>query len=121
MLDIHQRARPFFRGDFYPLLEHVHSNQLWGAMQFHRADLGAGMVVVYRRPDSPFTTARFLLQGVAADCSCYLDDSGSDGISLEGTILEVRLNKAPAAIVAFYRMTPHSMDGHAGTGALDGE
>ncbi|MEI6519240.1 MAG: alpha-galactosidase, partial [bacterium] len=121
MLDIHRRARPFFRGDFYPLLEHVHSNQLWGAMQFHCADLGAGMVVVYRRPDSPFTTARFLLRGVAADCSCYLDDSSSDGISLEGTVLEVRLNKAPAATVAFYRLTPHRTDGHAGAGAFSGD
>jgi alpha-galactosidase len=104
MLDIYRRARPFFRGDFYPLLEHVHSNQLWGAMQFHRADLGAGMVVVYRRPDSPFTTARLLLRGVADGSCCRLDDTGSDQLSLEGTVLEVRLNKAPAATVAFYRL-----------------
>ena len=113
MRDTHRRARAFFRGDFYPLLEQVHSNQLWGAIQFHRADLGAGMVVVYRRPDSPFTTARFLLRGMAADCSCCLDESGSDEVSLEGTVLEVRLKEAPAAIVAFY-----CTDGHAGAREL---
>lgn len=100
MLDIHRRARPFFRGDFYPLLEHVHSNECWGAMQFHRADLGSGMVLVYRRPDSPYTTARFPLQGLAG--ACGLDDSHGGEIKLEGNILEVRLDKAPAAAVAFY-------------------
>jgi alpha-galactosidase len=101
MLDIHRRARPFFRGDFYPLLEHVHSNQCWGAMQFHRADLGQGMVVVCRRPGSPYVTARFPLQGLAGDC--VLDSGHSDEFKVEGNILEVRLNKSPAAAVAFYR------------------
>jgi alpha-galactosidase len=108
MLDIHRRARPFFRGDFYPLLEHVNSNQFWGAMQFHRADLGAGMVVVYRRPDSPLTTARFQLGGMAADCSCSLDEPVPDEVSLDGSVLEVHLSEAPAAIVAFYRTDDHA-------------
>lgn len=37
MLDMHRRARPFFREDLYPLLDYVHSNQCWGAMQYHRS------------------------------------------------------------------------------------
>jgi len=121
MLGIYRRARPFFRGDFYPLIEHVHSNQLWGAMQFHRADLGAGMVVVYRRPDSPFVTARFQLRGIASDRSCCLDEGDPAGLNLEGTVLEVHLNKAPEATVVFYRTTPHRREVHAGAGDLRGE
>ena len=38
-LDVFRRARPFFRGDFYPLLENTVSNEHWAATQYHRADL----------------------------------------------------------------------------------
>lgn len=104
MLDIHRRARPFFRGDFYPLLEHVHSNQCWGAMQFHRADLGAGMVVVYRRPESPYTRAQFKLQGMAENAECAAEHADDGRFTFEGSILNVVLTEAPTAAVAFYRM-----------------
>ena len=102
MLDVHRRARPFFRGDFYPLLEHVYSNQCWGAMQFHRPDLRAGMVVVYRRPDSPFTDAQFQLQGMAAGTVCRIDATENGKFGLTGTELKVHLSKAPTAAVMFY-------------------
>jgi hypothetical protein len=115
MLDIHRRARPFFRGDFYPLLEHFHSNQFWGAMQFHRADLGAGMVVVYRRPDSPFTRARFQLRGMGEGGSCRLEASENGEFNLTGTVLDVRLDKSPTAAVAFYRVATDGQNSSRGS------
>jgi len=102
MLDIHRRARPFFRGDFYPLLEHVHSNQCWGAMQFHRADLGARMLVVYRRPDSPLITARIPLRALTAGKACRISRATGGSSRFDGQTLEVTLPDAPVAAVVFY-------------------
>ena len=86
VLDTHRRARPFFRGDFYPLLEDTRSNQHWAALQFHRPDLGAGMVLAYRRPQSPFTTARFDLRGLEAGQSCHLEDAAGGKPRCEGHV-----------------------------------
>lgn len=104
MLTIQRRARPFFRGDFYPLLDHVSSNQHWEVMQFHRPDLEAGMVLVYRRPDSPFTAAQFPLRGIPEDSFCQLDPGDAEGFKLVGNVLEICFSTTPAAAVVFYRV-----------------
>jgi len=102
MLGIFRRARPFFRGDFQPLTGVIDCSQCWGAMQYHRADLGQGMVVVYRRPDSPFTEAQFQLQGMDAATACRIEATENGEFNLSGTLLEVRLHEAPTAAVMFY-------------------
>jgi alpha-galactosidase len=110
VLETNRRARPFFRGDFHPLLENTQSNQHWTALQFHRIDMNAGMVLVYRRPDSPFTTARFLLKGLADGCCCHLEPTANNCLLLEGNVLEVNFSKAPAAIAVFYCVTQDCND-----------
>jgi len=104
MLDIHRLARPYLRGDFYPLLADTPSNEHWAAFQFHRPDLGSGMVLLYRRPESPFTAARFRLRALQPGQSCHLDHATGGRLSLEGPMLQVALDDAPAAVVAFYRL-----------------
>ena len=104
ILATYRRARPFFRGDFYPLLEHTQSNEHWSAIQFHRGDLNSGMVLIVRRPDSPFTTARFSLRGLPEGSACSLEPaSANQNLRLEGTHLEVRFDQAPAIAALFYR------------------
>ena len=109
MLDIHRRARPFFRGDFYPLLEHIHSNQLWGAMQFHRADLGAGMVAVYRRQDCADTAQTLRLHGldpVAMYEVTKCDVAGATRVSGKELMekgLAIEIKDKPGAAVIVYR------------------
>lgn len=48
--------RPYFTGDFYPLLAHSQGTDVWTAWQYDRPDLGAGCALFFRRPDSPFAT-----------------------------------------------------------------
>jgi hypothetical protein len=72
--------------------------------------MNAGMVLVYRRPDSPFTTARFLLKGLADGCCCHLEPTANNCLLLEGNVLEVNFSKAPAAIAVFYCVTQDCND-----------
>lgn len=46
--------QPYFAGDFYPLLAYSLADDVWAAWQFHRPDLEAGMLLAFRRPNSPF-------------------------------------------------------------------
>ncbi len=109
MLDTHRRARPYFRGDFYPLLEHVHSNQLWGAAQYDRPDLGEGMLLAFRRKDSPFVTADFRLH--ALDPAALYEVTNFDvegstkvrGTDLMEKGLAVEIKDKPGAVVILYQ------------------
>ena len=49
---IYQKLRPYMLGDFYPLFPHSESEEAWFGYQFHRADLDAGVAVLFRRGKS---------------------------------------------------------------------
>lgn len=51
--------RPFYYGDYYPLTAYSQARDVWMAYQLDRPDLGQGVVVALRRPQSPYESARF--------------------------------------------------------------
>ncbi len=54
----------YYRGDFYPLTEYSASNAVWIGWQFHRIDIDAGIVQLFRRADCPYISASFKLKGL---------------------------------------------------------
>ena len=63
-LDQYLDYRQYYYGDYYPLTSYSQSSDLWMAYQLDRPDLGAGMVVVLRRPGSPYESAKFPLRSL---------------------------------------------------------
>jgi alpha-galactosidase len=59
-----KELRPFFLGDIHPLLPITLSQADWYACQFDRPDLGAGCVLVFRRPESLEPQHEIALQGI---------------------------------------------------------
>src|ERR1700730_11421032 len=55
---------PKYYGDCYPRTSSSLSNDVWGAMQFDRPEVGEGFVEVFRRSRSSYEAARFKLQGL---------------------------------------------------------
>jgi len=51
-----KRLRPYFLGDFYPLLSLTDAFDQWCAYQYDRPDMGEGFAVFLRRHESPFST-----------------------------------------------------------------
>ncbi|HOL21638.1 MAG TPA: alpha-galactosidase [bacterium] len=67
MLAEYYRARPLFYGDFYPLTEINLSSHIWLAYQLHRPDIEQGMVIAFRREQSPHPVAVFQLKGLSVN------------------------------------------------------
>ena len=63
-LDSYLKVRPLYSGDFYPLTPHSLDTTSWIAWQFHRADLGEGLVQAFRRPDAASDTLTVKLRGL---------------------------------------------------------
>ena len=59
-----RNSRPFFTGDFYPLLPLTVAPHDWCAYQFHREDLGAGCALFFRRHASPFPAMSVALRDI---------------------------------------------------------
>ncbi|MCC7492667.1 MAG: alpha-galactosidase [Fimbriimonadaceae bacterium] len=100
----YHRLRPFWYGDFYPLLSSSLAPDTWLAWQLHRRDLRAGAVLAFRRAESPLTTALLPLQGVDLALTWQLDDpDGPAAAELTAAGLQLHLPAPRTSRLVFYQ------------------
>jgi alpha-galactosidase len=63
------KIRAFYYGDCYPLTGYSQASDLWMAYQLDRPASGDGMVLVLRRPGSPYESARLQLRALDENAS----------------------------------------------------
>jgi len=64
LLGRYLEVRHLLVGAWYPLLPYSRDRDKWMAVQYHRPDLGEGMVLAFRRPESPYNSAQVALHGL---------------------------------------------------------
>jgi len=67
LLDQYVSIREYYYGDYYPLTEYSQAGDAWMAYQLDRPERGDGLVVVLKRPLSPFTSASLRLRALQSD------------------------------------------------------
>jgi len=104
---LYHKLRPYMLGDFYPLCPHEASESAWFAYQFDRPDLGAGVVVVFRREQCAEAETTLTLHAIdpTADYEVTFQDTPSrqtlKGEALAG--LKVPVPAAPGSAILYYR------------------
>jgi alpha-galactosidase len=95
-------------GDWYGLTGYSREEEKWLASQYHRADLGEGMVLAFRRAKCPGETLRVKLKGLD-DKATYMLTSTTDGRVRRATGREladgfdITLKESPASDLITYR------------------
>jgi alpha-galactosidase len=108
-LEEERAVQPFFLGDFHPLLSYSLADDAWVAWQFDRPDLGAGVLIAFRRQHSPFPSMNARLRSLEADSRYEVTDRddgstrAASGRELMETGFEVRIGEAPGSRLLFYR------------------
>lgn len=90
-------ARPFFYGDFYPLLSYSLAEDAWCAWQWDRPDLSAGLVLLFRRQRSPFPRMEVKFQALDPEARYEVRDQDS-GETHERSGAELATEGLPADI-----------------------
>jgi alpha-galactosidase len=109
LVDQWRTISPNYYGDFYPLTSYSLSNEVWGAMQFDRPEVGEGFLEVFRRSHSPYETTWLKVQGLDPKAGYEvrnLDTPGShvfSGQELMEKGLEIRLEHAPQSALITYK------------------
>jgi alpha-galactosidase len=101
--------RRYYYGDFYPLTDYSLSRGIWVAYQLDRPDLGEGLVVALKRPESPYTRARLKLNALEEGefYQVFNVDAGAatrysaDDLVKKG--LEIDLEENPDSALFVYR------------------
>ena len=109
MSDEYLRVRPYFSGDYYPLTSPVSiESQTTVAYQLHRPDLQSGVVLAFRRANSPWSESSLSLRGLDPAATYEVEDAdGRGGVSLvEGATLAaglaVSLESPESSALFFY-------------------
>lgn len=77
MLEDQRRARQFWYGDLYPLTSCSTAPDAWIALQLHRPDLNAGVILAFRRAASPIAAAELRLGGILPGREYTFEDADS--------------------------------------------
>lgn len=98
-----------YYGDFYPLTPYATESTAWIAWQYDLASSLKGMVQVFRRPDSPFESARLRLNGLESGATYVVRDIDSGvesfhrGSDLMEDGLSVTLKARPGVATLMYQ------------------
>ena len=109
LMDEALAMRKYFYGDFYPLLAFSLADDAWAAWQYDRPDLGEGMVVAFRRHESPFPRWEARLQGLEPEADYDLfswDDQGTRRMTGSQLMMEgfvVTIDGKPGSALFTYK------------------
>lgn len=111
LLGRYLKLRHLLVGDWYPLLPYTTRSTEWMASQYHRADLDEGMILVFRRPESPYSTAEVALHGLKADATYVVEyESTGESRLLEGAELmaglQIEIPQRHKSDLITYRIKP---------------
>jgi alpha-galactosidase len=105
----YQDIRKFYYGDYYPLTNYSQAADVWLAYQLDLPESNEGLVVVLKRPQSPYQRGRLRLHALSADARYEIVDldrgerRAVPGGALCNAGLEVNLEPAPASALLTYR------------------
>jgi alpha-galactosidase len=63
-LEEYKEVQPFMYGDFYPLIPYSPDKDRMAACQWDRSDRNAGVLMVFRRPECPYSTVELPLRAL---------------------------------------------------------
>ena len=82
--DEYVAPRPYFSEDFYPLTKVTSSPDAWAASQFDRPSEGDGIIQVFKREDSPYEKAIFMLRGIDENSDYLITDLDGGEYTVSG-------------------------------------
>ena len=75
----YKSVRPYLTCDYYPLVKNSTCDTTWCAWQYNRPENNDGIILAFRRPDSPMSSAGFELKGLTDGMYKFTDeDSGEE-------------------------------------------
>ena len=108
--DEYKRARPYFSCDYYPLAVPSLDAGSWTAWQYDRPEQSDGIIMLFRRTKSTFSTANFALGGMQSGQIYQFEDTdtgeffkiSSDTLIKDGFMVDI--SKKRSSKLYFYKV-----------------
>ena len=110
LADLYRELRHFLNGDWYPLTPYQRGLDAWLGSQYHRPDLDAGLLLVFRRAMCRTTALTVALGGLDANSTYVLTDRETGEVTKRqgeelGKAYAITLDEAPGSRLITYHKT----------------
>jgi alpha-galactosidase len=106
ILDAYHKVRHILTGAWYPIMGYSRDSERWLASQYHRPDLEEGLILAFRRGESPYRAIDARLRGLDPEATyelSYADGEGRNTLRgaemMSGFELELEKQRQSALIV----------------------
>ncbi|MBE6890455.1 MAG: hypothetical protein E7481_00355 [Ruminococcaceae bacterium] len=109
ILNEYLTVRPYMSEDFYPLTQVSDRTDIWSARQFDRPEQGDGIILAFRRDNSPYETASFTLGGIDENAVYIFTDADTqtktalNGSDLIANGFHVTIAEKHGSKIIFYK------------------
>ena len=101
--DEYRRIRKYFSMDFYNHGSSVFDDTSWAIWQYHDADTESGIVMAFRRCNSPFDTVKIKLNGLLEGKNYSFTNLDDNSTFIATDILEITLPHKRSSVIFEYR------------------
>lgn len=101
--DEYRRIRKYFSKDFYNHASSVLDDTSWAIFQYHDAETESGIVMAFRRENSPFDTVNITLRGLSEDKLYTFENLDSGITSKGGSPLVINLPRKRSCTIFEYK------------------
>ena len=102
--DEYIRIRKYFSKDFYNLGAEVYDTSSWTIWQYNDEDTKSGIVVAFRRSESPFDNVTIELKGLKKNVEYTYTDIDSDKSFKGSDKLKITLSEKRTSVIYEYKL-----------------
>ena len=104
MTDEYRKIRRYFSKDFYNHGSYVLDDTAWAIWQYHDPETQSGIVMAFRRSNSPFEQVTISLKGVDSGKQLTCTDLNTDTVFESSNALTIRLTEKRSSIIVEYQV-----------------
>jgi alpha-galactosidase len=104
-VDEYRRIRKYFSEEFYNLGSEVYDKSSWAIWQYHDPDTSSGILMAFRRENSPFENVKIKLSGVAENSKLNVENLNNENTFTSSENLEITLKEKRSSVIFEYSLT----------------
>ncbi|MBQ4629363.1 MAG: alpha-galactosidase [Clostridia bacterium] len=104
IVDEYKKIRHYFSCDFYNHGSSVFDDTSWAIWQYHDADSGKGIVMAFRRSNSPFDRVAIELRGIEKGKVCEIKSLDNPEFNVKTNNLEIILHEKRTSTIFEYEV-----------------
>lgn len=101
-IDEYRRIRKYLSQDFYNHGSESYDKSSWAIWQYHNPETNSGIVMAFRRENSPFDNVKISLWGIAENSKLNVENLNNGNIFTSTENLEITLKEKRSSVVFEY-------------------